>query len=120
MKWLPFLLVSVLAALIAVACGSGDDDDDDDSGGSSADDCAAAAETIFTECRVELGHTSAETPGLIDTAQDWCYHEQGESKEFATCLEEELSHDHCTPGDFNYSVDDCCMFRASCFDQAFN
>ncbi len=117
MKWLPFLLVSVLAALIAVACGSGDDDD---SGGSLADDCAAAAETIFTECRVELGHTSAETPGLIDSAQDWCYHEQGESKEVATCLETYLAADVCTPGDFNYSVDDCCMFRASCFDQAFD
>lgn len=119
MKWLPFLFLSVLAALLAIACGSGDDDDDD-SGGSFADDCAAQAETIFTECRAALGHTSAETPGLIETAQDWCYHEQGESQNVAACLEEELSHDNCTPGEQYYSFADCCGAQSTCFDAAFD
>jgi len=107
MRWLVLVL-----ALALTACGSGDDDDDSNGVSNSPGDCENMAETIFTECRVALGHTSAETPGLIDDAQDYCH---AHSAEVAECLEGVLGGNGCDPEYVSYSISDCCMLQAGCY-----
>ena len=106
------LLVALLVLVFCAACGSGDDDDDSNGVSNSPSDCEDSAETIFTECRVALGHTSAETPGLIDDAQDYCH---AHSTEVAECLESMLSSNGCDPDWVGYTPDGCCQHQAGCF-----
>ncbi len=115
MERLTVVCLSVLFCLvlgIAMSCGSSGDDDGGIS--NSPGDCEKMAETIFTECRVALGNTSWETPGLINDAQDYCH---AHSTEVAECLETWLSSNACDPEYVSYSYDYCCMTQAGCFSE---